>query len=62
DYHKLKTRKSGNMKHIDFHITVDPQLTVKETHDIIGYMKKDMNEKFKNTRVNIHIDPYKEEK
>ena len=61
DYHKLKTRKSGNMKHIDFHITVDPQLTVKETHDIIGYMKKDMNEKFKNTRVNIHIDPYKEE-
>lgn len=61
DYHKLKTRKSGNMKHIDFHITVDPQLTVKETHDIIGCMKKDMNEKFKNTRVNIHIDPYKEE-
>ena len=61
DYHKLKTRKSGNMKHIDFHITVAPQLTVKETHDIIGYMKKDMNDKFKNTRVNIHIDPYKEE-
>lgn len=61
DYHKLKTRKSGNMKHIDFHITVDPQLTVKEIHDVIGYMKKDMNDKFKNTRVSIHIDPYKEE-
>lgn len=59
DYHKLKTRKSGNIKHIDFHITVDPQLTVKETHDIIGNLKKEMNKKFKNTRVNIHIDPYK---
>lgn len=59
DYHKLKTRKSGNIKHIDFHITVDPQLTVKETHDIIGNFKKEMNKKFKNTRVNIHIDPYK---
>ena len=59
DYHKLKTRKSGNSKHIDFHITVDPSLTVKETHDIIGNLKKDMNEKFKNTRVTIHIDPYR---
>lgn len=61
DYHKLKTRKSGNMKHIDFHITVDPKLTVEETHNIVGNLKKDMNEKFKNTKINIHIDPYKKE-
>ncbi len=61
DYHKLKTRKSGNSKHIDFHITVDPDVTVKETHDIIASLKKDMNDKFKNTRVTIHIDPYKKE-
>lgn len=61
DYHKLKTRKSGNMKLIDFHIIVDPHLTVSETHDIIGSLKKDMNEQFKNTRVSIHIDPYKKE-
>ena len=59
DYHKLKTRKSGNSKHIDFHITVDPSLTVIETHDIIASLKKDMNEKFKNTRVTVHIDPYR---
>ena len=61
DYHKLKTRKSGNVKHIDFHITGAPDLTAKETHDIIGNLKKDMNEKLKNTRINIHIDPYKKE-
>lgn len=61
DYHKLKTRKSGNSKHIDFHITVDPYVTVKEAHDIIASLKKDMNDKFKNTRVTIHIDPHKKE-
>lgn len=61
-YHKLKTRKSGNMKHIDFHIVVEPNLTVKEAHDIIGSLKKDMSEKYKNTRVNIHVDPYNEAK
>lgn len=60
DYHKLKTRKSGNIKHIDFHITVDPNLTVKEGHDIIARLKKDMNERLNNTRVTIHLDPYKE--
>ncbi|WP_024615720.1 cation diffusion facilitator family transporter [Clostridium sp. Ade.TY] len=57
DYHKLKTRKSGNMKHIDFHITLDPAVTVKESHDIISKIKKAMNEKFKNVRVTIHVDP-----
>lgn len=61
DFHKLKTRKSGNMKHIDFHITVDHHLTVKETHEIIGSLKKAMSEEFKNTRVNIHVDPFWEE-
>ncbi len=60
DYHKLKTRKSGNKKHIDFHITLDPDLSVKEAHDIVGCLKKEMNDKFINTRVNIHIDPYRE--
>ena len=60
DYHKLKTRKSGNLKHIDFHLTMDPDLTVKESHEIIGSLKKEMSDKFKNTRVSIHIDPYKD--
>ncbi|MGE4272191.1 MAG: cation diffusion facilitator family transporter [Desulfitobacterium sp.] len=62
DYHKLKTRKSGNMKHIDFHITVDPYLTVKEVHDIIGDLKMDMCHEFGNTRVNVHVDPLREDR
>jgi cation diffusion facilitator family transporter len=58
DYHKLKTRKAGNIKHIDFHITIDPYLTVEEAHNIIGSLKKAMSDQLKNTRVNVHIDPY----
>jgi cation diffusion facilitator family transporter len=59
DYHKLKTRKSGNLKIIDFHITVSGDLSVQVSHDIVGSLKKDLNEALKNTRVNIHVDPYK---
>lgn len=58
DYHKLKTRKSGNIRHIDFHITVDPSLTVIEAHEIVGCLKKSMCDELKNTRVSVHIDPY----
>ncbi len=61
DYHKLKTRKSGNVKHVDFHVTLAPNLTVKEAHDIVGELKRDINEKLSNTRVSIHIDPSREE-
>lgn len=59
DFHKLKTRKSGNMKHIDFHLTVAPDLTVHEIHELIGNLKKDMWNAFKNTRVSVHVDPYR---
>jgi cation diffusion facilitator family transporter len=62
DFHKLKTRKSGNKKHIDFHITVPAELTVIEAHDIVGNLKKDLNETLKNTRVNVHVDPFIEGK
>jgi len=60
DFHKLKTRKSGTMKHIDFHLTVNPELTVGEIHELIGQLKKDMWEEFRYTRVNVHVDPYRQ--
>ena len=57
DYHKLKTSKSGNRKLIDFHLTVEPNATVMETHHLVGELKKDMGERFDNCRVTIHLDP-----
>lgn len=59
DYHKLKTSKSGNRKFIDFHLTVEPDATVKETHALIGNIKKEMRERFEYCRVTIHLDPSK---
>ena len=61
DFHKLKTRKSGCKKHIDFHITLPAETSVEDAHKIIGSLKKDMNERLKDTRVNVHIDPYQDQ-
>jgi len=60
NYHKLKTTKSGDMKLIDFHLTLEPNTTVKEAHALMGILKKDLDEKLGNTRVSIHIDPGEE--
>ena len=57
NYHKLKTTKSGNMRLIDFHLTLEPNMTVKEAHELMGILKKELDEKLGNTRVSIHIDP-----
>jgi cation diffusion facilitator family transporter len=62
NYHKLKTRKAGSMKHIDFHITVPYNMTIGEAHEIIGRIKKDMSDRLQNTRVSIHLDPYEDSK
>ncbi|WAW14500.1 cation diffusion facilitator family transporter [Peptostreptococcus equinus] len=59
DYHKLKTRKAGSMKYIDFHITVPKEMTVERSHQIQGNLKKDLKDALVNTRVNVHIDPEK---
>ena len=60
DIHYLRTRKSGNTKYIDFHLTVDGDLTVRESHDLSEEIEKDLEERIHNTNVNIHIEPSNE--
>ncbi len=55
--HHLRTRKAGNIKYIDFHMTVDGTKTVEEAHELCDLIEKDLEYKIKNTSVNIHIEP-----
>ncbi len=59
DYHQLRTRKSGSIKYIDFHLTVREGLTVKETHEMSDDMEREMELALRNTNVNIHFEPGK---
>lgn len=60
DYHKLKTTQSGSKREVDFHITVDPDMTVERAHAIVGNLKRDICQEFSAARVNVHVDPYRE--
>ena len=57
DYHRLRTRKSGNIKLVDFHLTVNEELTVKQSHALCEMIENDLEQVIKNTSVNIHIEP-----
>jgi cation diffusion facilitator family transporter len=58
DYHKLRTRKSGNVRYIDFHMLVNKDLTVEEAHELCEKVENDIRDIFKSTSVYIHIEPY----
>lgn len=61
-YHHLRTRKLGNEIVLDFHIKVDPGISVDAAHAIANTVEKHLQQKFgPETIVNIHIEPYRNE-
>ena len=56
-FHQLRTRKAGNYRFIEFHIKVDPQMTVISSHDVTRDLKQHIYEKFSQSSVTIHIEP-----
>lgn len=57
-YHNLRTRKNGNMYVLDFHIKVDPDISITEAHDISSRVERKLKGKYDEAIVNIHIEPY----
>ncbi|HLE00785.1 MAG TPA: cation diffusion facilitator family transporter [Bdellovibrionota bacterium] len=55
--HDLRTRKSGSMRHVDFHLVVCGQLTVDASHEVCDQMEKKIIHVFPRTSVNIHVEP-----
>lgn len=56
-YHQLRTRKAGNFRFIEFHVKVDPQMTVEASHGITRELKHVMMDRFPAATVTIHIEP-----
>lgn len=56
-FHKLRTRKSGNDRFIEFHLVVDRKLTIEQAHDINDEMTNEIREKLPDATVMIHTEP-----
>lgn len=56
-FHQLRTRKAGHFRFIEFHLKVDPQLTVAASHAIAEDLTAHIEEHFPDSSVMIHIEP-----
>lgn len=56
-YHRLRTRKAGHIRFVDFHIKVNPQMSVVDSHAITVDISKNIELKYPDTSVTIHIEP-----
>jgi ferrous-iron efflux pump FieF len=55
--HDLRTRTSGNCDFVQFHIWMDPKMSVAEAHDVVEALEHALGTEFPDTEILIHIDP-----
>ena len=55
--HDLRTRTSGTQDFVQFHVWVDPAMTVAEAHRVMDEVEDKLSHDFPTTEILIHIDP-----
>jgi cation diffusion facilitator family transporter len=56
-FHKMRTRKAGSFRFVEFHMQVDPYMTVEASHRITDVITEQINERLPNSSVTIHVEP-----
>lgn len=57
EYHKLRTRKSGHLRHIDLHLVVPRHMTVEDGHALGHQISREIGKALPYSNVLIHIEP-----
>jgi ferrous-iron efflux pump FieF len=55
--HDFRTRTSGTHHFAQFHVWVPADWTVKEAHDRLDAVEEELQQRFPNTEILIHVDP-----
>ncbi len=56
-FHRFRTRKSGSYRFVEFHMLVDAEMSVDESHRITDMLTFSIREHYPNSTVTIHIEP-----
>jgi cation diffusion facilitator family transporter len=61
-FHNFRSRRNGSAAIIDFHIKVDPDITVVNAHEIATRVERELRQRFgPGMIINTHIEPYRGE-
>ena len=55
--HDLRTRSSGTVRFVQFHVWVPADWTVQQAHDRLDRVEEKLQERFPGTEILIHVDP-----
>ena len=55
--HDLRTRTSGDRDFVQFHVAVDPAMTVRQAHDVMDEIEAKLLVEFPGVEILIHPDP-----
>ncbi len=61
-FHKLRTRKAGSQRHVDVHIQVDDDMSLRDAHQLTEELEDRLREALPNVEAMIHTEPYEEER
>ncbi len=56
-FHKIRTRKAGNQRFIDFHLLLPKNISVDEAHQMCDHLEQDITKEWPNSSVIIHVEP-----
>ena len=57
EYHKLRTRKSGHIRHIDMHLVVPKLMTVEQGHTLSDELTAEIKQKLSHSQILVHVEP-----
>ena len=56
-YHRLRARRSGATRHVDVHVVVDANMTVREAHAITDAIERSIEDRLPAADVVVHVEP-----
>jgi cation diffusion facilitator family transporter len=57
-FHALRGRRAGSKRHVDLHMVVPPETTVRHGHTLSGQVKSALREALPNLEVLIHLEDH----
>jgi len=56
-FHRIRTRKAGSQRQIDFHMVVSRHISVEQAHRLCDRLEEDIEKRLSDTSVTIHVEP-----
>ena len=56
-FHKIRTRRAGSQRYIDFHLIVPKDVSVEKAHQLCDQLEQEIEARLSYTSVTIHVEP-----